>query len=359
MECIEQLEESQPRVYLAVLDVLLSSRLGASAPAHRLSVEKLVIQYGVHPVVAAFDYALAVTRVADDKRMCVLIALQFVTVVYGCPRIADYTVRLQPLISPERLELAIESFSMGVLSSVHANRADLAVEALVGHFEWLKKHGCHDAGPLNISAAYTCEQFGRYDLALQFSFLGYTGAFHAEDETTINLANFFVLSTSRLATGNTVSLRSMYDNAIEKLETGRLDLGVHLNFLLPVYAASHEVLSSSPDFNRVENLLSLASEINNGVDDNCRLTWEVVQGCQQLKKGHRTRAIESLEHSEACQVRVDGAVEPLRQLLRSELRLRTAPKSLLWTPASTCAWKDLQRCADYQQNLKQNCRLDA
>ncbi len=349
MECIKQIDEPQPRVYLGALEVLLSSQLGTSTSAHRLAVEKLVIQFGIEPVLAALDHALATTCISDERRMCVLAALQFVTVVYGSNQVAQYTSQLQPLISPERLDLSVEAFAVGVFSSVHANRADLAIESLVRHFGWLKFHGIRNPGLLNISAAYACEQFGRYDLALQFSFLGYTNAFHSEDEFAINLANFFVLSSSRLATGNSVRLHSMFDNSIDKLETGRLDLGVHTNYLLPVYAASHEVSASNPDFKRIENLLALATEINHGVDDNCLLTWEVVRGCLQMQKGRYSEAIEILEYSDARQVRVDAAVEPLRQMLRRGLGLKSAPKALLWTPATERAWRDLQRFADTQQ----------
>lgn len=248
VECLKQNNTyANPRLFFAVRDELASDRRGHSVSATILHIEKLVIHYGVTPVLNAFDRGLTKVVMADQQRMCVLVALKYIAMVRGSHQVEHYRSQLQSLISSDRLFLSLEAFSMEVMHLTYAGRADLAVDSLVRSFEWLGTHQMQDSGALNIAAAYVCKQFGQFEQALHFSYLGYSVAICAEDEFAINWASYFVLNSNRLACGD-INLKPLFDNEISKLKSAQLDLGLHANFLLPVYAANHELLNATPVF---------------------------------------------------------------------------------------------------------------
>ncbi len=343
--------DHQPRIFLAARDVLTSSQLALSVSENLFRIESLVLQYGIDPVLDAFDRALCGGDITTPRRMCVLIALQYTAMLFGSPREILYRDKIQALISTDRLDLSICAFSTGVVGYVYNNRADQAVEWLVDKFEWLRANRVCRAASLNIAGAYVCKEFGQFDLALQFSYLAYADAFHAEDELSIMLANYFVLNTHRLSTGNSNNLQGMFDQEVRKLQSGQINLGVHSNYLLPVYAASQEVETAKPNIQRVERMLSLASELGDSVDGNCRASWAAAKGFLELHRGNNVQAKNYLHQSEALQQRADATLEPLRQKLRLGLGMRAAPPVLSWTPASSQAWRELHRCASLQSSF--------
>lgn len=345
---MEQTQVEHPRVYFNTHEILLSKPLGLSVSAHILRIEKLVVLHGVDSVLASVELAMRSVTLSKEREMCLLAALQYIASVYQSDRELQYTHQLQNLFSTKRLSLTVEAFSMSVVKFVYAGRADLAVEQLIKHFRWLRAHRVQDAAGLNIAAAYVCNKFGQFDLAVQFSYLGYSSAFHAGDEFSISYANFFVLSANHLSGCSSVSLQSMYNKEIVKLEAGQLDLGVHANYLLPVYAASQEVTSASPDLSRAAYLLELATDLENATDGNCRAAWAAVNGFLQLCQGHDRTATALLKNSEQWQERAEATIDPLRNLLQKGLGLQTSSPNLTWKPATARAWQELRYCADHQ-----------
>lgn len=331
--------------------ILTSSRLALSVTEHHLRIENLVIEHGIEPVLASFDQAFMSTNITTARRMCALIALQYIAIVFGSDREPCYREQISPLISCDRLALSSSAFSAGVVGHVYANRADLSVKWLLEKFAWLKKHNVHDAGPLNISAAYVCKEFGKFDLALQFSYLAYSNAFHSGTEAFIQLANYFLLNTHRLTFNRSMNLQGMFDQKVSKLEAGQFDLGLHINYMLPVYAASQEVITAKPDLQRADRMLALADELGNFVDGNCQSSWAAAKGVLALHRGRVAQATEYLHQSETCQERADATIEPLRQKLRLGLGLREISPIKGWTPASGRAWRMLQTCAETQSTM--------
>lgn len=344
----EHAESPHSEPYLCACNALSSSHLGLSVPAHFLHIEKLVAQFGTEAVFLAFSDALDATPLSDERRMCVLVGLQFVAINVCAERVPQYAEKIQALISPLRTATSIEAFSMEVVAAVDSNRADLAVAALLKNFAWLRTHRVQNCARLNLAAAYACLQFGRFELALQFSYLSYSNACEEEDEHSISLSGFFLLNANRIVTGSSSSLSTLYQHEVSKLEAGRFDLGLHINFMLPVYAAADELAAANPDLPRVERLLGFSAELGGTVDRSCWSEWEATNGCLQLQRGHDVNAIASLERSELSHARTNASMEPLRKSLRNGLGLRAEKQRLLWTVAPENNWRALQHCVDFQ-----------
>lgn len=349
------METISTRLYFDTQETLMSPSLGMSVSAHFLRVEQLVNLHGIETVLDSFDLVLKSVFLTKDRQMCVLVALQYIAVIYGSVREHHYEQQLCTLRSTKRLEQTTESFSMRVMKYVYAGEAGLAVDSLISSFKWLRQQRVHDPSRLNIAAAYVCKEFGQFDLALQFSYLGYTSAFHDGEEYSINLASYFVLNTNRLTSPNSTALQSLFQKEVKKLESGQLDLGAHLNYLLPVYAASQELELDTPDLSRAEYLLSLANETDLVADGNSRSSWATAKGFLELHRGRISSAVRQLHHSELFQTRADATVEPLRQKLRLGLGLRTSTPALSWTPVSARAWTELASFAALQTAYAKSC----
>ncbi len=335
-------------MYFHTFDILHSKPLGTAVPAHILRIEKLVMQFNVDPVLTSFNLAMKSVPLSKEREMCLLASLQYIAAHHRSGSQHQYSNKLSSLFSTDRLNLTVVAFLMSVAQFVYASREDLAVEYLIKHFSWLRVNCVEDAACLNIAAAYVCNKFGRFELALQFSYLGYSSAFRREEEFLISYASYFMLTSNQLSGSSSVSLQSMYDKKIDKLEAGNLDLGVHINYLLPVYAASQEVTSSNPDFSRVRYLLGLAADLENATDGNCQAAWAVVNGFSHLRLGRNNKATEQLKNSEQLQERAEATIDPLRKLLQQGLGLQISPPDLTCRPATARAWQSLKYCAEYQ-----------
>lgn len=348
--CPDKAPAANTRLTTLVRDWLSKHPQGLSMHYHFLTIEKLAAQFGAETVFQAFDRAFATMPVAPDTHMCVLAGLQLVAINSQSIRALDYGLQLKEMISPDRLSISIEAFAMEVLASASTNRADKAVHTLLAHFNWLRSKGECRAGNLNLAAAYTCHQFGRYELGLQFAYLGCSDATVRDDEHIISLSKFFVLSASRLVSGHSANLYSMHSQEIGKLQDGHLDLGMQVNFLWPVNTASLELSAQKPDLAQVEYLLALAKELGQSVDRSCWAAWETTNGCLQMLLGNRSKAFDMLERSMTQQVRTDASFNTLRHKLRKGLGIRYNYHELNWQPASEQAWSKLQACADFQFN---------
>ncbi len=341
-------ELNRSRVYIEVRDLIFMSRHVSCAFTQALLLEKLMVQFGAQPVLTACDSALEHITLSVPRRMCILIALQYVSVNSSPGRAPQYAERVKHLVSPVYLSASINAFSINVIAAIHSNRADIAVKVLLDGFDWLRSNSTQQGGQLNVAAAFACTQFGRAELALQFSFFGYSNAYNSEDEPAIDLAKFHLLSASRISAGSLPSLGSMFSQETSRVEAGQLDLGQLINFHLPVYTASYELSSDVPDLKRVESLLAFAKELDGAIDSNCRGTWELGNALLQLHRGKTSLAREGLERAELFQTRINASLEPLRKELRKGLGLRPGFSGIQWTPASENAWKALQQCADLQ-----------
>lgn len=319
-----------------------------SVPAHMLHLEKLVAQYGATPVLDALDDTLCSAPITEQQRMCMLIASKYTAMVHVTSRVEHYSSKLEDLISQDRLTLSLEAFSMEVMSLTYTGRADQAVNTLLQSFEWLSRHDAQDTGALNNAAAYVCKQFGHFELALHFSYLGYAAAITTEDEFAISWARYYLLNLNRLVYGG-INLKPLFDQELCKLKSGELDLGLHANFLLPVYAASHELRTPAPDLARAEQLLDFAAECGTGVDHNLWASWSASRGYLDLRLGRLQKARSMLQQAEQSQDRVDATVDSMKHVLRRGLKMQSAATKLHWTPATARAWAQLQSCADRQQ----------
>lgn len=171
--------------------------------------------------------------------------------------------RLRLLLSVERSEYIATIFALNVLVLYLKGETKQSLRALLDGFSWIEKnHPMASLVDLNAIAVVIANRLGQHNLALGYAYECHRAAFNDDRSYEIEMANFMVLNSSRLALKDSFNIAYDFEEALRKIESGCSKIELVNCQLLPVYAAFAELEFERPNWRRVDQRLALARELD-------------------------------------------------------------------------------------------------